>query len=80
MTPSPAKRGGKGLVLGLVAGLALGGGGFYAVWSGLVDPMALLGSGGGEDAAATAAATAMAAAPRASRPPAASPSSRWSRS
>ena len=45
----PARRGGKGLVFGLVAGLALGGGGFYAVWSGLVDPTALLGSGGGHD-------------------------------
>lgn len=44
----PVKRGGKGLLFGLVAGLALGGGGFYAVWSGLVDPMAMLGLGGGD--------------------------------
>lgn len=42
----PVRRGAKGLVLGLIAGLALGGGGFYAVRSGLVDPMAMLGSGG----------------------------------
>ncbi len=38
----PARRGGKGLILGLLAGVALGGGGFYAVWSGLVDPAAML--------------------------------------
>ena len=35
----PAKPRGKlGLILGLVAALALGGGGFYAVFAGLVDP------------------------------------------
>ena len=43
----PAKKGKLGLILGLVGALALGGGGFYAVWSGLFDPMALI--GGGED-------------------------------
>lgn len=48
VTPGDAPRKGKGgLVLGLLAGLALGGGAFYAVWSGMVDPSALLGGGGG---------------------------------
>jgi flagellar FliL protein len=45
----PSKRK-LGLVVGVVAALALGGGGFYAVWSGLVDPAALIGgmgNGGG---------------------------------
>ncbi len=46
---APARRGGKGLIVGLVAGLVFGGGGFYAIWSGLLDPAALL--GGGEHAA-----------------------------
>lgn len=41
----PRKRG-RGLVVGLVAALALGGGGFYAVRSGLVDPGPLLAGGG----------------------------------
>jgi flagellar protein FliL len=45
--PSAGKKKGKlGLILGLVAALALGGGGFYAVYAGLVDPTALLGAGG----------------------------------
>lgn len=48
---APPKKGGKGLVLGLVGGLLLGGGGFFAVWSGMIDPGALLGGGGGEHAA-----------------------------
>jgi flagellar FliL protein len=39
---APARRGKAGLLTGLVAGLALGGGGFYAIWSDLVDPLALL--------------------------------------
>ena len=39
-----AKPGGKlGLILGLLAALALGGGGFYAVFAGLIDPTRLLG-------------------------------------
>ncbi len=47
----PAKPGRKlGLVLGLASALALGGGGFYAVFSGLVDPTGLTGLlGGGHD-------------------------------
>ncbi len=52
----PVRRGGKGLALGLVAGLALGGGGFYAVWSGGVDPAALVGGSGGGRGAGPAAA------------------------
>jgi flagellar FliL protein len=32
----PARSGGRGLILGLVAALLFGGGGFYATWSGLV--------------------------------------------
>lgn len=46
----PAK--GKGLLLGLALAAVLGGGGFYAVRSGLVDPAALLGGGGHEAPAA----------------------------
>ena len=34
----PPKKRRLGLVLGIVGALAFGGGGFYAVWSGLVDP------------------------------------------
>lgn len=33
---APQKRSGKGLMIGLVLAVLLGGGGFYAVWSGLV--------------------------------------------
>jgi flagellar FliL protein len=36
-----------GLILGLVGALALGGGGFYSVYSGMLNPMALVGGGGG---------------------------------
>ncbi len=43
----PAKKGRTGLILGLVGALALGGGGFYAVYSGTLDPMALISGGGG---------------------------------
>ena len=44
----PAKPRRKlGLVLGLVGALALGGGGFYAVYAGLVDPASLTGLVGG---------------------------------
>jgi flagellar FliL protein len=43
----PAKKGRLALVAGLVGALALGGGGFYAVYSGAVDPMGLI-SGGGD--------------------------------
>lgn len=39
----PAGRGRAGLLIGLVAALALGGGGFYAIWSGMLDPTALVG-------------------------------------
>jgi flagellar FliL protein len=50
----PPKKRRLGLILGLVGAFALGGGGFYAVRSGIVDPGALLGgaghSGGHEDA------------------------------
>lgn len=49
---TPKKKGKAGLIVGLVLALALGGGGFYAVSSGLVDPGAL--SGGGGDAHAGA--------------------------
>ena len=43
----PKKKRKLGLMLGLVGALALGGGGFYAVYGGLFDPMALLAGGGG---------------------------------
>jgi flagellar FliL protein len=36
------KKGKLGLILGLAAALALGGGSFYAVYSGLVDPASLM--------------------------------------
>lgn len=41
----PAK--GKGMILGLGLAVLLGGGGFYAAWSGLVDPTALVAGGRG---------------------------------
>lgn len=44
---TPRKRGKAGVIAGVVAALALGGGGFYAVSSGLVDPLALFAGGGG---------------------------------
>jgi len=47
---TPKKKGKMGLVVGLVAALGLGGGGFYAVFAGLFDPRALF--GGGDHAAA----------------------------
>jgi flagellar FliL protein len=43
----PPRRKKLGLILGLVGALALGGGGFYAVWSGMVDPAGLFAGGGG---------------------------------
>ncbi len=43
----PRKGGRKGLIFGLVAGLTLGAAGFYSVWSGMIDPSALLGGGAG---------------------------------
>lgn len=46
---APAKSGKLGLILGLVGALALGGGGFYAVYSGILDPAALM--SGGQEAA-----------------------------
>jgi flagellar FliL protein len=43
----PAKPRRKlGLILGVVGALALGGGGFYAVYAGHLDPTSLLGGGG----------------------------------
>ena len=42
------KRKPLGLILGIVAALALGGGGFYAVRSGIVDPGSLIAFGGSE--------------------------------
>jgi flagellar FliL protein len=40
--PAPKRKGKLGLVLGLLGALALGGGGFYAVYAGLLDPGKLL--------------------------------------
>lgn len=45
-----AKKGKRGLILGLVAALALGGGGFYAIYAGYLDPSALF---GGHEAASS---------------------------
>jgi flagellar FliL protein len=39
------KKGKGGLIGGLVAGVVLGGGALYAIWSGVIDPSALLGGG-----------------------------------
>ncbi len=44
---APARRRGKGVLFGAIAALALGGGGFYAAWSGFVDPAGLIGGIGG---------------------------------
>jgi flagellar FliL protein len=38
----PARRGKAGLIAGLAGALALGGGGFFAIFSGMIDPAALL--------------------------------------
>jgi flagellar FliL protein len=43
---SPPRKRRLGPIIGIVAALALGGGGFYAVWSGLFDPAALFAGGG----------------------------------
>lgn len=40
------KKGKLGLILGLVGAFALGGGGFFAVHSGMINPAALFGGGG----------------------------------
>ncbi len=42
-----AKKGKLGLILGLVGALALGGGGFYAIYAGYFDPASLFGGGHG---------------------------------
>jgi flagellar protein FliL len=38
---TPARRGKAGLIIGLAGALALGGGGFFAIYAGLIDPAAL---------------------------------------
>ena len=48
---SPPRKRRLGMIVGMVAALAFGGGGFYAVWSGLVDPAGLVGGVGHGDAA-----------------------------
>ena len=45
--PPARPKGKRGLILSLVGALALGGGGFYAVYAGLVDPAGLTGLLGG---------------------------------
>ena len=45
--PPARPKGKRGLILSLVGALALGGGGFYAVYAGLVDPAGLTGLFGG---------------------------------
>jgi flagellar FliL protein len=49
--PAAKPKGKRGLMIGLVLALALGGGSFYAIWSGLFDPTALFAGGGSEHAA-----------------------------
>src|SRR3954447_6248092 len=54
--PAPPKRRGRlGLILGPAAALALGGGGFYAVYAGLIDPAGLLHHGASAPASGAAA-------------------------
>ena len=50
--PAGKPKGKLGLILGLAGAVVLGGGGFYAAWSGMIDPGALLRSGSGGDGAA----------------------------
>jgi hypothetical protein len=77
--PAP-KKGKLGLILGLVGALALGGGGFYAVYAGMLQPSALLG-GGGHDTGGRPAGTGRAGTGCRSRPRwRTSPSCRWTRS
>ncbi|MFT3974359.1 MAG: flagellar basal body-associated FliL family protein [Amaricoccus sp.] len=45
--PAGKPKGKLGLILGLVGAIALGGGGFYATKTGLIDPGALFGGGSG---------------------------------
>lgn len=53
--PEGGRRKGKaGVLIGLAAGLVLGGGGFFAARSGMVDPAALLGGGHATPEAKTA--------------------------
>lgn len=52
-TPARPKRR-LGLILGLVGALALGGGGFYAAKSGMIDPGKLFGDSGADRAETTA--------------------------
>jgi flagellar FliL protein len=53
--PAPKRKGKLGLLLGLAGALALGGGGFYAVYAGLLEPGKLLHhEAGTPEAAATA--------------------------
>jgi flagellar FliL protein len=49
--PAAKPKGKRGLMIGLVLALALGGGSFYAIWSGLFDPTALFAGGGSEHGA-----------------------------
>ncbi|MFO1104938.1 MAG: flagellar basal body-associated FliL family protein [Amaricoccus sp.] len=44
--PVKPRGGAKGLLFGIVAALALGGGGFWAIYSGMIDPAKLMGGGG----------------------------------
>jgi flagellar FliL protein len=50
--PAGKSKGKLGLVLGLVGAVVLGGGGFYAARTGMIDPGALLGGGSGGHGAA----------------------------
>ena len=75
--PPARPKGKRGLILGLVGALALGGGGFYAVYAGLVDPAGLTGLVGGGHGGARR----RTAPPTAGEPSSATwPSCRWTRS
>jgi flagellar protein FliL len=50
--PVQPKRGKKGLLFGVLGAVALGGAGFYGVYSGLLDPGKLPGLSGGDSKAA----------------------------
>lgn len=51
VTDSP-KRGAKGLIFGILGAVILGGGAFYSIYSGLIDPAGMMSGGGHESAAA----------------------------
>lgn len=54
VVPQKSRGGLKGLLFGLIAALLLGGGGFWAIYSGMVDPTRLFGHAGEKEGSDTA--------------------------